>query len=52
MVIGSYLSIITLNVNGLMLQPKYIDWFNRYKNKICIYGAYKRQTSSLGTYTD
>ena len=31
MVIGTYISIITLNVNGLMLQPKDIDWLNGYK---------------------
>ena len=33
MVIGTYMSIITLNVNGLMLQPKDTDWLNGYKNK-------------------
>ena len=30
---GSYLSIITLNVNGLNAQPKDKDWLNEYKNK-------------------
>ena len=33
MAMGSYLSIITLNVNGLMPQPKDKDWLNGYKNK-------------------
>ena len=43
--------IITLNVNGLMLQPKDIDWLNGYKNKTCTYAVYKRLTSDLGTHT-
>ena len=33
MAMGSYLSIITLNVNGLNAQPKGKDWLNGYKNK-------------------
>ena len=33
MAIGAYISIITLNVNGLMLQPKDTDWLNGHKNK-------------------
>ena len=37
MAMGSYLSIITLNVNGLMPQPKDKDWLNGYKNKTPIY---------------
>ena len=52
MVIGTYILTITLNVNGLMLQPKDMDWLNGYKNKTCIYAAYKRPTSDLGTHTD
>ena len=52
MVIGTYISIITLKVNGLMLQPKDIDWLNGYKNKTHIYAGYKRPTSYLGTHTD
>ena len=36
---GSYLSIVTLNVNG---QPKDKDWPNGYKNKTPLYAAYKR----------
>ena len=35
-----------------MLQPKDIDWLNGYKNKTCIYAAYKTPTSDLGTHTD
>ena len=50
--IGTYISIITLKVNGLMLQPKDIDWLNGYKNKTRIYAVYKRPTSELGTHTD
>ena len=52
MVIGTYISIITLNVNGLMLQPKDIDWMNGYKNKTHLYPVYKRPTSDLETHTD
>ena len=50
--IGTYISIITLNVNGLNAPTKDIDWLNGYKNKTCIYVLYKRPTSDLGTYTD
>ena len=52
MVIGTYISIITLNVNGLKLPPKDIDWLNGYKNKTHIYAVYKRPTLDLGTHTD
>ena len=52
MAMGSYLSMITLNINGLMPQPKDKDWLNGYKNKTPIYGVYKRPTSNLGTRTD
>ena len=51
MAIGPYISIITLNVNGLMLQPKDIKWLNGYKSKSHIYAVYKRPTSDLGTHT-
>ena len=37
MVIGTYISIITLNVNGLNAPPKDTDWLNGYKNKTHIY---------------
>ena len=33
MAMGSYLSIITLNVNGLNASTKDKDWLNGYKNK-------------------
>ena len=52
MATGSYLSKITLNVNGLNTQPKDKDWLNGYKNKTCIYVVYKRPTSKQGTHTD
>ena len=52
MVIGTYILIITLNINGLMLPPKDTDWLNGYKNKTRIYAVYKRPTSDLGTHTD
>ena len=51
MAIGTYIPIITLNVNGLNA-PKDIDWLNGYKNKTHTYAVYKRPTSDLGTHTD
>ena len=50
MVIGTYISITTLNVNGL--KPKDTGLLNGYKNKTCIYAVYNRPTSDLGTHTD
>ena len=39
--IGRYISIITLNVNGLNAAPKDTDSLNGYKNKTPIYAVYK-----------
>ena len=50
MAAGSYLSIITLNVNGMNAPTKDKDWLNGYKNKTPIYVVYKRPTSKQGTY--
>ena len=47
--IGTYILIITLNVNRLMLQLKDTDWLNGYKNKTHIYAVYKKHTSDLKT---
>ena len=52
MVIGTYISTTTLNVNWLNALPKDIDWLNGHKNKTRIYAGYKRPTSELGTHTD
>ena len=52
MAIGTYKSIITVNVNGLMLQPKDTDWLNGYKNKTHIYAVYRKPTSDLKTHID
>ena len=52
MVIGTYISITTLNVNGLNAPTKGIDWLNEYKNKTHIHAVYKRPTSDLGTHTE
>ena len=50
---GTYISIITLNVNRLNAPTnQFIDWLNGYKNKTRIYAVYKRPTSDLGTHTD
>ena len=62
MVIGTYISIITLNMNGLnfygnylnylnlSLQPKDTGLLNGYKNKTHLYAVYKRPTSDVGIY--
>ena len=47
----SYLSIITLNVNGLNAPTKMKRLLNAYKNKTPIYAIYRRPTSNLGTHT-
>ena len=52
MIIRTYISIITLNVNGLNPPTKDTGFLNGYKNKTHIYAVYKRPTSDLGTYTD
>ena len=52
MATGPYLSIITLNVNGLNAHPKDKDWLNGYKNETPIYVVYKRPISKQGTHTD
>jgi len=39
MEIGTYISIIILNVNGLNAPTKDTDWLNRYKNKTHIYAV-------------
>ena len=52
MAVSTYLPIITLNVNRLMLQSKDTEWLNGLKNKTHIYATYKRLTSDLKTHTD
>ena len=52
MVRGTYILIITLNVNGLSAPIKDTGWRNGYKNKTCIYAVYKRPISDLRTHTD
>ena len=49
---GSYLSIITLNVNGLNVLTKDKNWLNGCKNKNPTYAVYKRHTSNQETHTD
>ena len=44
MAIRTYISIITLNVNGLNAPTKDIDWLNGYKNKTHIFAILKRST--------
>ena len=49
MVIGTYISIITVNVSELNAPTKDTSLLNGYKNKTHIYAVYKRPTSDLGT---
>ena len=39
MAIGTYISIVTLNVNELNAPTKDTDWLNRYNNKTHIYAV-------------
>ena len=50
MAIGTYMSVIILNINGLKAPTKDTDWLNGYKNKIHIYAVYKKPTSDLKTH--
>ena len=52
MVVGTYISIITLNVNGLNAPTKRHRLVNVYKNKTHIYAVYKKPTSDLKTHID
>ena len=52
MAIGKYISIITLNVNGLNAPTKGAGWLNGYKSKTHIYAVYKKPTSDLNTHID
>ena len=52
MATGSYLSIVTLNVNRLNAPTKRQRLLNGYKNKTPIYAVYKGPTSHQGTHTD
>ena len=52
MAIGTYISIITLNVNGLSAPTKRHRWLKGYKNKTYLYAVYKKPTSDLKTHTD
>ena len=52
MAIGTYISIITLNVNGLNAPNKkhrLAEWIQKQDP---FYDVYKTPTSDLGTYTD
>ena len=51
MAIGPYISIITLNVNGLNATTKR-HRLNGYKNKTYIYAVYKKPTSDIKTHID
>ena len=50
--IGTDISLITLNVNGLNAPTKRHRLAEWTKNTTRIYAVYKRPTSDLGTHTD
>ena len=52
MAIRTYISKVTLNMNGLNAPTKKTEWLKGYKNKTHIYAVYRRPTSDLGTHTD
>ena len=52
MTVRTYISIITLNVNGINAPTKRHRWAEWIQNKTCIYAVYKRSTSDLGNHTD
>ena len=56
MTIGTHISMMTLNVNGLNAPTKrhtLAEWIqNTKKNKTHIYAVYERPTSDLETHTD
>ena len=53
--VSPYISIITINVNGLNLQTKsqsgHMDLENKNKKQDLIYAAYKRLTSAVKAHT-
>ena len=51
MVIGIYISIITLNMNGFTAPTKRHRLAEGYRNTTYIYAVYKRCTSDLRTHT-
>ena len=52
MAVGTYISIITLNVNGLNAPTKRHRLAEYYKNKTHTYAVYKKPTSDLKTHID
>ena len=52
MEIGAYISIITLNVNGLNGPAKRHRLAERIQNKTHIYAVYEKLTSDLKTHMD
>ena len=52
MAIGTYISIITFNLNGLNAPTKRHRLVDGYKNKTHIYAVYKKPTSDLKIHID
>ena len=52
MAIGTYISIITLNINGLNAPTKRHRLAEWIQNKTHIYAVYKKPTSDLKTHKD
>ena len=51
-VIGTYISIITFNENGLNASTKRHRLAEWMQKQTCIYAVYKRPTSDLETHTE
>ena len=51
MAIGKYLSMTSLNLNGIN-SPNNVEYLNKSKHKTCLYAAYKRVTSEERAHTD
>ena len=51
-VIGTYIWIITLNVDRINAPTKDTDWLNVYKKKAHINAVLKKPISAIGTHTD
>ena len=47
MAIGTYISVVVLNANGINAPTKRHSWLDGYKNKTYTYAVYKKPTSEF-----
>ena len=52
MPVGTYISTIILNINGLCAPTRRQRLAEEYRNKTHIYAVYRRPTSDLDTHID